>query len=75
MMETQHWIAVVGALWAVITSLAGFVYRELRAQIDDRDKRIVALETAASETVRAKDEEIKEWRRYANSLVPPGVTR
>lgn len=57
--------AVVTALWGALGTLSGLVYRELRAQIADKDKRIATLEDEARAAVKAKDEEIREWKARA----------
>ncbi len=60
-------IGVITAMWTVIGSLAGLVYRELRARIAEKDTRIAALEQEAREAVKAKDLEIAEWRRLVQT--------
>jgi cell division protein FtsL len=52
--------------------MAGVVYKQLVSRCDERDKHIVALQTRiatleneAREAVKAKDQEIAEWRRLA----------
>jgi len=59
----EQLIAAIVALVGIVQGLSAVVYRELKAQIADRDRRILALEAAAAEAVRAKDAEIAEWRR------------
>lgn len=61
---------VIGALWLAVQGMAGLVYRELRQQIEDKDARIATLESEAREALRAKDEEIKEWKRLALGTRP-----
>jgi hypothetical protein len=60
-------IALLTGAWGIISGLAGLVYKELKSQIADRDRRIVALEAAAAELGRARDQENAEWRRLAQS--------
>lgn len=60
-------IGAITALATIVTTMAGVVYRELKAQIADRDRRIAKLEEGAVELVRAKDAELAEWRRAAQS--------
>ena len=65
MSTEQQLIAAVGALWLIVQGLSGVIYRELKAQIADRDKRIAAYEAEAVKALAAKDTEIAEWRRIA----------
>lgn len=56
-------LALLAFTWTVVTAMASLVYRELRTQIGDKDKRIASLELAAAEAMRAKDAEIAEYKR------------
>lgn len=59
-------VALAGAV-TIITSLAGVVYRELKAQITDLKTENATLRSEAKEAVKAKDAEITEWRRMAQA--------
>ena len=65
---------VVSTLAGAVAALSGLVYKGQQAVIADKDRtiaklesRITAYETEFRETVRAKDMEIAEWRRAAQS--------
>lgn len=59
-------VALAGAV-TIITSLAGVVYRELKAQITDLKAENATLRSEAKEAVKAKEAEIAEWRRMAQA--------
>lgn len=64
-------VAVIIALWMALVSLAGVVYKEVKDQLKVCQERNKALETEALAAVRAKDEEIREWRRLGLERQPP----
>ena len=73
MSTEQQLIGAIAALWLIVQGLSGVVYRELKKQIEDRDKRIAAYELAAAEALRAKDAEIAEWKRRLDGFQPGSV--
>ena len=61
--STEQLIAVLAAGASIITTMAGVVYRELKAQIADCKGENATLRAEAKDAVKAKDAEIVEWKR------------
>ena len=55
---------------SIITTLAGVVYRELKAQIAECKAENATLRTEAKDAVKAKDTELAEWKRIALERSP-----
>ena len=62
--QGQVWAIIIGA-GGTISALATTIFKLLTNLISEKDKRILTLETAAAEFVKAKDLEIAEWKRRA----------
>ena len=52
---------------SLLVALAGVVYREVKAQLTDCKAENATLRAEAKEAVKAKDAEIAEWRRMAQT--------
>lgn len=71
---TQTW-AIITALGGAVSVLAGTIYKMQSAQIADLKAENTTLRDEAREAVRAKDQEIAEWRRQAQARIDPEPRR